>query len=146
MKHFFYRCNIELDYPLDTRILLIEANSSLSTVHDIIQLAFELDNNRDFQFYHGKIPYIPVGFTKANIPRNFTPLASKLPLSALELKSNTVLSYLYDFQNPFLFHITIEKLCSADTTSTSPRLLQNPEEIHSPVIQNFKDLFKNEFL
>ncbi len=131
MKHLFYRCNIQLDYPTDTRILLIEANSPLSTVHDIIQLAFELDNDKEFQFYCGKIPYIPTTFSKAIAPKKFNPLSPQLPLSALELKSNTILSYLYDFHNPFLFYITIEKLCTANTASTSPRLLQNPEEIHS---------------
>lgn len=145
MKHLFYRCNIMLDYPATSRILLIEANSSLATVHDIIQLAFELDNNKDFRFYHGRIPYVSIGFPKSTRNKNFTPLAPQLPLSLLELKNNTILSYLYDSANPFLFYIIIEKLCSADTDSTSPRLLQNPQEINSSAFKNQKDLFKNMF-
>ena len=130
MKHLFYRCNIQLDKPVTSRLLLIAANSTLATVHDIIQLAFELDNDKDFQFYDGKITYAPRSF---NIyPNNlFKPLAPHIPLSMLEPKNYSVLSYLYDSKNPFLFHIIIEKLCFANTNSTSPRLLQKPEEIYS---------------
>lgn len=151
MKHLFYRCNIHLDFPSASRLLLIAANSSLATVHEIIQLAFELDNEKDFQFYDGKLPYAPRSFQVHSFG-TFKPLDSNILLSMLKPKNNTVLSYLYDTSKPFLFHITIEKLCSADTASTSPRLLQKPDEVNtqtSPFRNNenalWDTLFGNEF-
>lgn len=147
MKHFFYRCHIQLQHPSALRVLLIEAHSSLTTVHDIIQLAFELDNDKDFQFYLGSIPYISFGFPKAFTQSNIKPLSADTLLNSLNLKSHSVLTYLYDAQKTFLFHITIEKLCSADTDSTLPRLLQDPEKVNSSSNEtdSFQTLFKSEF-
>lgn len=149
MKHLFYRCNIQLDFPPTSRLLLIAANSSLATIHEIIQLAFELDNDKDFQFYDGKLPYTPRSF-QAHSFGTFKQLDSNILLSMLKPKNNTVLSYLYDSSNPFLFHITVEKLCSADTTSTSPRLLQKPDEANTPTAPFnhafWGTMFDNEFL
>lgn len=150
MKHLFYRCKIQLDYPAATRLLLIEANSTLTNVHNIIQLAFELDNDKDYHFYNSNISYLPLKYSLSSSPKNLVPLSPDLSLKALKPKSDTILSYLYDSKNPFLFHITIEKLCCANTDSTSPRLLQYPKKAIPSDLENPKNTLKkllgNEFL
>ena len=122
MADRIYQLKISLNgiTPQIWRRVLVEADISLSDLHDLLQSLFGWDNSHLHQFFPTEAPEISDIFSEFEDPEELASLELGVPLSMCMTKVKSKMKYTYDFGDDWEHILTLEKILPFEDTQLYP--------------------------